>query len=314
MEEPSYTHNTELVRIFIKAALILAVFYMINLGIYAITSQAYFSPQKSHSTAQINYATQQGAESVILGSSRAVHHIDPEILHQETGLTFYNAGREGANASYQLGVLSLLTTEKNLALIVYEVGDFGKNLDHCITNLYPYYKYNKDIQNIIRARDRWAFIKFQLPMYAYNGDIFLNTTGDVLFGVSRVNLSGFEPRDKTIRTKNIELLRSQAEKFISVDTLAVNSFLRTLSLCRSKGIPIAFVYSPTLFDTSLGGMNLVGKLAKDHKIPFYDYRGDKRFVGRYEYFYDALHLNSRGAKLFSLDLARQINKKFNKNI
>lgn len=89
--------------------------------------------------------------------------------------------------------------------------------------------------------------------------------------------------------------------------MAVHSFIGIVNLCRSKDIPLVFVYSPTLLETSLGGMGIVEKISKDYHIPFIDYRGDKRFAGNYTYFYDALHMNSYGAGLFSRDLSRRLN-------
>lgn len=210
MDVPFYIRNSNLIKILWKSVLLLGTFYIINWSLYILISNAFFSHKSTTSGVQISYAIQQGAEALILGSSRAAHHYNPDILYNMTGVTFYNAGREGANASYQLGVLSLITTKRNVALVIYEVGDFGKNLDHSVSYLYPFYKSNRVVKNIIKIRDKWAFLKFKIPLYAYNGDIFINVLNGIVSGTKQLNSNGFEPRAKVLKTQNQALLSSQA--------------------------------------------------------------------------------------------------------
>ena len=90
-----------------------------------------------NSGAQINHIIRTKYDAYIFGASRASHHYDPSIIEDKLGLSCFNAGDDGKNATYQLGILQMLLKKHTPKLIVYEIGDLTPSLDGGTVDLYP---------------------------------------------------------------------------------------------------------------------------------------------------------------------------------
>lgn len=305
------TRSSNMMKPLTKLFLFVLLMWILNHILAVPIRKTYFGSNGGNSGAQINYALRDKSDVLIIGSSRAAHHYNSESIANITGLRVYNAGKEGVNSSYQYGLMSMYLRDNTPKLIVYDVCDFGPNLDSGTTNLFPYYYRDREVRSIIRDRDSYADLKFQFPVYAFNGKI-IDLIYDKLMKKDMPNMWGFEPRNKKINTRDLDLLASQVRKFQGVDMLAAKHFEENIVMIREKKVPIIFVLSPTLLDETLSGLEIVQRVADEHGIEFYDYRVIKTYHQRFDYFYDALHLNAVGADVFSKDVAAIISEKLNK--
>lgn len=313
MAVPSYTPSFDFRRIVLKFALALALLMLLSWLSAVMLSKLYFTSYGGNSGAQLNYALKTRADILIVGSSRAAHHYDSAALERATGLTVYNAGKEGVNATYQYGLLSMLLGKYHPKLVVYDVADFGPNLDGGTAYLYPYYSHYPEIRKILQERDPQAKVKFLNPLYAFNGKV-IDIVYDKIRNKDKPNPTGFEPRDKTIKTRDLGLLEKQAGMFTGIDTLSVRNFARSVALCREKGIPMVLIYSPTLVKTQLSGFDQIEAIANAQGVKLINYWMDERYYNNFELFYDALHLNAKGGELFTRDIASIITNEINQEI
>ena len=107
-------------------------------------------------------------------------------------------------------------------------------------------------------------------------------------------------------------LRRQLGKLnIKQDSGCLTLFEKYLNTCEQNHIKVIFVYSPEYIDGQHFVENrdeILGtyrRIASRHSIPFFDYSSDSISLDR-SFFYNASHLNKRGAEVFTNKLARDL--------
>ena len=150
MDLRSYISSSEVLRFLTKFISFLLVFWLISYLLFIPINKIYFN------TCTTIYSVLHSKEDIyIFGSSRANHHYNPNILSKNLGLSCYNAGSDGKNATYQLGLLKMLLKNHKPKVIIYEVGDFAHSFDNnSIIYLYPYYFSDPEIKYMIKENDK----------------------------------------------------------------------------------------------------------------------------------------------------------------
>jgi hypothetical protein len=300
MARPSYIFNSSIKKVALKAIAFLALSWIISSSFYYGLNYMYMKSYGGNSGAQINHIIRTKYDAYIFGASRASHHYDPSIIEDKLGLSCFNAGDDGKNATYQLGILQMLLKKHTPKLIVYEIGDLTPSLDGGTVDLYPYYYRNEDIKNILETRDKWAVVKFVFPLYAYNRKFLTISKG--FFKSSQPYETGFRPLVGEMHQGEIirisESLR-QSSSIKDVDPYAVASLRSFVHECRERGIDLIFSYSPSYVPSEPTGMDVVRLIAMDSDIPLVLNGENNQFNLNPKLFKDAGHLNANGARLFT---------------
>lgn len=176
----------------------------------------------------------------------------------------------------------------------------------------PYLRSDKLLYREIKDREEFTWADLYLPLWRYSG--YHETIKE-----------GLGLPAKMARPKNIDkgFIASDKEwdgaAFRQIDTLgitvnpeAVEIFDRYLARCQSEGIQVVMVYAPFY----IGATRKMG-LAADTMFALYQSFADRNGcqILNYTYdslsydtlnFYNASHLNSRGAEMFSIKLAHDI--------
>lgn len=309
------TSNSELKQLIVKMLMGLILFMVVSFLVYYPINHMYFNSFGGNSGAQINQTLRMKSDVFIFGASRASHHYDPEIISNVTGLSVFNAGDDGKNAVYQLGLLNLLLDNHVPEIIIYEVGDIGHGFDGGTVDLFPYYYGNYKIKDILNDRDFWAPIKFLVPLYAYNRKVLSIMKGYFLKTPPFKN--GFRPIYGEMHKMVEKMLREESKKQVSeisassYNDFAVRSFEQFVQTCSNNGIELFFVYSPTYIPKAIPGGPTIEKLSREFHIPLYNYGISDTFNWNTKYFKDAGHMNAYGADVFSRDLACKIKSQIN---
>ena len=296
----SSTFSSNVKRISFKLFLYLTSLWVICYIAYLALNYMYFNSRGGNSGAQINHVLQTNFDAYIFGASRASHHYDPSIINEELGLQCFNAGDDGKNANYQLGLLKMLLKRHIPQLIIYEIGDLSASLDAGSVDLFPYYYRDHDIKRLLIRRDPWARLKFLLPLYAYNRKVFTVAKGYIL-SVPPFE-SGFRPLKGTMHPKEIERLEnvnSSNNVAVQIDSLALGSFVEFINVCKQANIELVFCYSPTFLPVEVPGINKIRPIAVTHNIPMFVYSRNPAFNKQPHLFKDSGHLNSIGAEQFT---------------
>jgi hypothetical protein len=144
-------------------ALIVAIHFMIETGFGRIRTSD-FGVSNRIVGGRIN------TEIVISGSSRALVHYDPRIVHQITGNSAYNIGRNGSQTDIQLALLkTYLAHNRKPRLVVHNLDLFSFVTSHQIYDPAQYIPYlyedpiYSDVKRVYPNAWKWKYI----PLYGY---------------------------------------------------------------------------------------------------------------------------------------------------
>src|ERR1700750_706899 len=126
-----------------KISLFIVLMVVLDWSIGYLLKKEYYS-QKSGWDFRTTYVIDSVKSDVlILGSSRALHHYDPNIIQDSLHMTAYNGGRDGCEMFYDYGVLTSALKRYHPKLVVLDMrpSEFEKDQDGYdrLNMLLPYY-------------------------------------------------------------------------------------------------------------------------------------------------------------------------------
>ena len=249
-------------------------------------------------------------EIVIIGSSRASHHYNPQILRDSLGINnwdyeVYNAGLDGffldCNYCFIQCILSRYTPDM-IILDTIDVFFYNKRSTGGLSSLYPFYHTNECVYSYLNNIIADNKIKIQLffNQYIYNEKIIrlINAVSEP----GEYN-DGYLPLYGTMDITKYE----SDDKISEIDEDLVGIFKSTLHLCKEKNVNIIVASSPRF----KGRDNVItDSICREYNIPYIDL--SHIFDNNPEYFKDESHLNNNGAttytKIFSEKLKNIIKK------
>lgn len=260
---------------------------------------------------QQNYCITAADERVlILGSSRALHHYDTEIIRDSLNLSCLNAGLHGQCIYYQYALLSAcLERGYKPDLIIMDIverdieisWDEFFNLDVAIAQLSPYIGSYRSIDSLLSVSPWQKQVANCSLLYRCNSKI-IDIVRDQIS--DRVPDNGFLPLSGNRINVNISE-RGQIHQSFPVEPLKSIFLQKLITLCQSNKISLFFVISPSCSDISHDGLRDIHRIADQNHIPFLDmeWAFDDAAL-----FYDDTHLNKEGARKFSQMLASWVKR------
>ena len=284
-------------------------------GIVAVIDLAFgmcchylYEHSKGGDTYKINYAVSEATPDIlVMGSSRANHHYNPQILTDSLGLTAYNLGIDGSGAILMDGFYRLITKRYTPKVIIYELTpsfDFRKcnadaNNTRYLAQLKPYYR-NECLSQIFDDIDAKERIKLHSGIYRYN-TTFLNLIKFYLKG-GKEGGNGFSPLQGVMA----DYLPSTNQPVAEIDTLKIKYLHQFINDCKKNGTELIFVISPRYGATSSEEYQPGIEVCKEEGYEVWDYYCDSRFVSTKDYFKDSYHLNNVGADAFTEVIVKRI--------
>lgn len=300
-----------LTKLGITAAIMLAVAYGLD---WLITKNLRHSDARMFSTYNAILNDSLQCDALIMGSSRGQVQYSSSIIDSIAGLNCYNISVDGRCIDAEVTIYNFYRHHCPRPKLIIQNIDWGSML---MSNGYereqylPYLDidvlYQQTCENEgFNWADRW------LPLVRYAG------YRNVIF--EGLGLPAKMARPKNMYKGYIAVDTPwNGSAFRAIDTLgfsvnpeAVDIFDRYLAQCQKEGIHVVMVYAPFY----IGATNKMGS-AVDSMFAFY-----QSFADRYGYdilnytydsisydtlnFYNASHLNRRGAELFSTKLAHDI--------
>jgi hypothetical protein len=261
------------------------------------------------------FAGNVSSDIVIYGTSRAVGQFDPQIMSAGLGMTAYNLGMQGNDFEMQYlrhAVLLKYNARPKVIVQSVEPSTFLKRKNPYEPD--QFLPYLLSDPQVMAGTDSYRIFNFwdrHVPMVRYYGKatvvgtalkVLLHPSGNVperARGYKTLSISWDGKVDQAKRT----WLR---ESFM-LDPVAIQLFDRYLQECRELGIKVIFVSPPQYVDARLlvpfGAevSAIVEAMRSKYGIPFLDY-SESWLTAQPEYFSDVLHLNTRGATLFTREL------------
>lgn len=255
--------------------------------------------------AKTTYVLTRAREDVlVVGTSRAIHHYVPEVISKATGLSVFNAGRDGMSLFYCEGVIRAALARYKPRLILLDLyeedlqahaSDAGR-----LSVFAPYLGSDPSLAGPAREAGRWAALGFRLPVYRYNAKLI----PIVLNNLARRGEGGQGYIPLRDRMEAVPLPDAAADP--EPDPAKLRSLERTLAACAAAGVPLVAVRSPVYQRPGPhpNVRRMEGMFAR-YGMRYLDLASPEGLL-KPEYFKDATHLNHDGAGIFSEALAREL--------
>jgi len=292
----------------VNIALVAAVVFVLDFAIGRGLRYFYF-----RETSGFHYRTtysmeQTDADILIFGSSRANHHYVPEVFEDSLNQSFYNTGRDGNGIFYQAALLrSILKRYTPKVIILDYRGEFGKNKQEYdqLSSLLPYYRTHPEIRDIVALRSPYEKLKLGSEIYPFNSQALTIAIGNLELNKERqADNKGYVALETTWPP---ELQVFTSRETYAVDSNKIKAFREFVVNAKQSGARLYVVYSPLYQKLALNQeVDICRSICAEEQVPFLDYSTDPFFITRQDLFFDVVHLNHKGATLFSSRVASAI--------
>ena len=257
-----------------------------------------------------NYILHQAKEDILIfGSSRAIHHYNPQILSDSLGMSCYNCGQDGNGIILFYAWWQMMKGRHCPKVIIYDVtpgfdliaGDDNHRYLGWLRSEYE----NESVKEIFEEIDPIEKYKMQSMMYRYNSKFLQNIT-DYFHPVFQISSNGYLPLEgemDKMRTKDISSDGGSSFVFDLQKLYYLKEFVKDV---KEQGIILVFVSSPNWYVIDETHFSPLVEICKIQNIPFFNFSKDTNYVKRDEMFIDGVHLNSCGADAFTKKLCTMV--------
>ena len=256
------------------------------------------------------YACKKTNEDVIImGSSRAMHHYVPKIITEKTGMSCFNVGQDGNGIILQYGRWKMISERYAPKLIIYDITtsyDLEENDNMAYISRLKPFCWDTSVKSYVVSLFPMEKIKLYSGMYRYNY-WFLEIVANCLSERDFKGEAGYEPKYEHIRSEIVNRPRREKIQSINTDTVKLHYLEQLVKEAQAKGTQVMFVVSPVW----RGGIYApavyaeVEKMAHHYGIQYLQYM-DSEICDDPDCFKDSNHLNDKGARVFTEDLASHI--------
>lgn len=261
-------------------------------------------PNSTNEIARMNTAVMKNeSDIVVLGSSRASHHYQSQILEDSISMSVYNAGMEGRGATYADGVLKAIVSRYTPRAIILDMNysEIDGRWNDKINTLKPYYRQFPNILELAcKVEGEQERIKCVANTYLFNS-MTINMLNS--FISSRDDKKGFMPLYNKSNTTQLSF--QPEETMLEHDSTYMYVIEDIIRTCKTHKIKLIAVVSPML-DSHKERSALLKEYFAQREVNFYDYSNHELLIIHPEWFYDQRHLNAEGAKAFTMLLSSDI--------
>lgn len=249
--------------------------------------------------------SQIDADIVIMGNSRVWVHINPLVLDSILGSDSYNLGIDGSTVNRQIHKYNLFRRYNKKPKIIIQSIDawcMGYGTGYEKEQLYPYF-WNWYLRNEFFESEPFTAFEKYIPLYRYRSFLPLSSG-------PRCLVKGYQGMDRHWDGSKFEKIKDI--KF-APNNITVKMFNDYLAKAKEEGIQVVLVYTPQYIGATKKTTNQAfmhewyQQIANRYGFPILDYTyidicKDTTF------FYNAMHLNQKGAEIFSDSLANDLKK------
>ena len=245
-------------------------------------------------------------ECIIFGSSRGMHHYDPNIITDSLGMSCWNCSLDGNGIILMFGRYKMLSARYTPKMLIYDVQtsfDLLEGDNHTYLGGLRYYYDDPGIDSIFWSVDKTERLKMLSNCYRYNSQ-WLQLLSDNIRPL-RSDDKGYRPMDKTMAYRPNRMMKKQKEQY-RYDPLKLHYLERLVKACKANGTRLVFAISPQ-YDTHDDAVyQPLKSLCWRYGVPLLNHYCDRRFVDNADYFYDSVHMNRTGATRYTKMLVREL--------
>ena len=256
------------------------------------------------------YVTDKTNEDILIfGSSRAIHHYNPQIITDSLGISCYNCGQDGNGIVLFYGMWQMIKERYQPKMIHYDVNTVfdlyeGEGNQKYLGWLRMDYD-RPGVKQIFTIIDPTENYKMMSMLYRYNSKFMQNIT-DYVHPIFGINGNGYLPLNGELDKMKLRNKKSPSASMTSVDRMKINFINKLIN--ETKGVELVFVASPMWYEPNDTDYMPIRDICEQRGIRFIDFSADKKYVRQDEWFKDGSHLNAYGADEFTRDLISELIK------
>ena len=275
------------------------------------------------------YNSKINADIAILGSSRAWVHFNSTLIEDSLNVNCYNLGEDGSNFVLQYlrykEYLSYNPSPK-LVILAMDYNTFSDRSNGYPTlRYYPYMLWNFRVYNIVKPydntinRNEYFFPLLRYVKSKHTVESLLQSKkkpySKTFNKIFELNENG-KLRDKDYRGMDLPWNNDGYRKVnikITPSPSIIRLFEGFIKELKQKSIKLLVVYPPEYIEGQKSVSNRAEiissyrSITAKHKVPFIDY-SKTQLSQRKELFYNILHLNKTGSKLFTQQIIIDVRK------
>lgn len=302
----------------LKALKFILIFLAIDFVVGSAAGYLFFR-QKSGKYERITTSLEKAdGDLLIFGSSHANRNYVPSVLEDSMGISCFNAGVQGQKILFHNVVQDIMLKRISPKMIVLTLDPLWLYADPSVydrmADIHPYYwRYKKEIKPVISLKSPYEPYKMYLNSYRYNSTI-VHIIKYLL--VPQKDYKGYRPLyGKGLLPKlnkenaDIPLVRKDS----GLDPNFIDALSTFITRAQKKDIKVIFAVSPRYNEVDYSqnqSWAKIREIAAIHQVPLYDYLFHPEFLRMDDLFYDAIHLNHKGALKYSSIFAQQLKRDF----
>ena len=249
------------------------------------------------------YVTDKANEDILIfGSSRAIHHYNPQILSDSLRMSCSNCGQDGNGIVLFYGMWQIIKERHQPNMIIYDIStSFDLYEGESNQKYLGWLRMDYDrpgVKQIFDSVDPTEKCKMMSMLYRHNSK-FMQIITDYVHPIFGIAGNGFLPlKGEMNKMKIREKKNGMVEK--QVDSLKI-SFINKL-IDETEDMELVFVASPTWYEPNKADYQPVRELCEKRNVRFVDFSDNEKYVHQDKWFKDGTHLNARGADEFTRDI------------
>ena len=264
----------------------------------------------------------------ILGTSRAEVHYDTEIISKITGLKTYNLGLSGSPYSVlKIRWKSYLNRNKKPKILILDLDASNLQYSNQLFEKFQYLPFfrSNEYQSFAKENDDDFYYEKFIPLYKYRGyemKILKQLKALKNTELCSNSVNGYAVKDIDWIQKDYtnfkEILNNSktVKEEYSLDTYkeGISILKEIIEDCKKNDIEIIFIWSPSYQEShAYQKLNkrhvddILTNLSSTENIKYLNFSSDSLCLSK-EYFYNSMHMNKKGASVFSEKIGNLINQ------
>lgn len=292
-------------RFVIRLLIFLAIMFVLDRG-FGLAMKYLQDHAKGGYVGHHNYILHQANEDILIfGSSRAIHHYNPQIIEDSLRMSCYNCGQDGNGIVLFHGWWQMIRDRYQPKMIIYDVNPsfdllIGEDNSKYLGWLRSEYDH-EGVKKVFEDIDPTEKYKMMSMMYRYNSKFLQNIT-DYLHPLFNISPNGYLPLDGEMDKMKIKEEREEKEPSYAFDSQKLSYIEALIKDTKERGIQLIFVASPVWYGMSNEVFAPLMEECMKCQIPFRDYSNDMNYVHNDKMFKDGSHLNAFGADEFTKEV------------
>lgn len=254
----------------------------------------------------INRCFSEDYQLLVLGSSTAQSHYNPDILSKITGKRTFNGGVGGYGIFLNYAILNERISSCSPDILILDIAPNViadpfryEKLD----KLSPYYDDLESFKEIIELDNRYISVLNQSSSIKYNSSLYYLFR--IIFKRNNAEENGYVPINKKISGP---LIHPMSAENCEPDTIQLKYFEKLIRTCEMNSIELYVIVSPSYIPYDPNNLILrdYQDLYLTHNVKYFNYSQHEQFLENGDLFSDQIHLNKFGANLFTSYIAKLI--------